>query len=117
MQNTTLTVNLKKKLLRLHTRRRRKRAVGLVREAVARFTKSDVGKVKINSDLNQFIERNASGASFLWARLRVSVEKGDDKVEVKLYTPKTGPVSTAAPKSEEKKNPKAEESKKTEKQA
>ena len=88
MQSTTMTVNLRKGLLRLHTARRRKRAMGLLKEAVARFTKSDLEKIKIHKDVNTFIERNASGASFLWARMKLSVEKSENKVEVKLPTTK-----------------------------
>lgn len=102
MQSIAMTINLKKKLIRLHTARRRKRIVGLVKEAVARFSKSDIEKIKIHHELNEFLAKNASGASFLWAKLKLNVEKSDDKVEVKLYAPKSAPVSTAAPKAEEK---------------
>lgn len=116
MQNMTMTINIRKRLLRLHTARRRKRAVGLVREAVARFAKADIDKIKINNELNEFLSKNASGASFLWAKLKVNVEKGDDKVEVKLHGAKTESVSTApVPKTEERKQ--KPEQKKTEKQA
>ena len=102
MQSTTMTINLRKKLINLHTARRRKRVVGLVKEAVARFSKSDIGKIKIHHELNEFLEKNASGVSFLWTRLKLKVDKSDDKVEVKLYSAKAAPVSAAAPKAEEK---------------
>lgn len=108
MQSINMTINLRKQLLRLHSMRRRKRAAGLVREAVARFSKSDIDKIRISRDLNEFIAKNASGASFMWSRIALNVEKSDDKVEVKLRAPKaTAPVAAAA-KKEEVKKPKAE---------
>ena len=121
MQSISLTINLRKKLIRLHTARRRKRAVGLVKEAVARFAKADPEKIKIHHELNEFLERNASGASFMWAKLKLNVEKSDNKVEVKLQTTKSGsvpaaPAPSVSQKPEEKK-PKVEEKKKSEKQA
>jgi ribosomal protein L31E len=105
MPTTTLTINLKKKLIRLHTARRRRRAVSLVKEAVARFSKTDIDKIKIDPGLNEFIERNASGASYLWAKLKVNVEKGTDTADVKLYTAKAVAATAAAasPKPEAKK--------------
>lgn len=111
-----MTVNLRKKLIRLHTARRRKRAVGLVREAAAKLSKSKIESVRIGRDLNEFLAKNASGASFLWARLKLNIEKSEGKVEVKLYTTKSEPVSAAAPKVGEK-SAKPAESKKAEKQA
>ncbi len=89
MQSATLTVNLKKKLVRMHTSRRRKRAVGLITEAVARFTKTDPNMITVHKDLNAFIQRNASGASFLWAKMKVDVEKLGEGVRIKLPGTKT----------------------------
>jgi hypothetical protein len=111
MQSTTMTINLRKKLINLHTARRRKRTIGLVKEAVARFSKSDIDKIKIHHELNEFLERNASGASFLWSKLKLNVEKSADKVEVKLYSEKAVPVSAVAQKPEEKKAKQGDESK------
>lgn len=98
MQSTTFTINLRKRLLRLHTARRRKRATGLVREAVARFAKSDPEKIKINRELSEFIAKNASGASYMWSKLKVSVDKNEDKVEVRMYSTKSPAAPQAAQK-------------------
>ncbi len=99
MPTTTMTINLRQKLIRLHSMRRRRRIVGLLKEAVARFSKSDVDDIRINRELNNFLERNANGASFMWAKLKVNVEKTEGKVEVKLYAQKTEkPTTAAAPK-------------------
>ncbi|MDE1855472.1 MAG: hypothetical protein KGH57_04110 [Candidatus Micrarchaeota archaeon] len=99
-----MTINLRKKLLRLHTTRRRKRAAGLLMEAVARFSKSDPDKIRLDKGLNEFILKKASGASFLWAKLKVNVEKSADKVEVKMYSQKTqAQTSQQTAKADEKK--------------
>ncbi len=105
----TMTINLRKRLLRLHSIRRRKRAAGLVREAVAKLSKSDINKIRIGRDLNEFIEKNANGASFMWSRLALSVEKSEDRVDVKLQAAKAAaaaPAAQPAQKAEDKK-PKA----------
>lgn len=114
----TMTINLRKSLLRLHTARRRKRAAGLVREAVARFSKSDPETVVINRELSEFIAKNASGASFLWAKLKINVEKSADRVEAKIYGQKaqvTAPA--AAAKAEQKKTEEKKPQKKAETEA
>ncbi len=102
----TMTINLRKKLLRLHTARRRKRAAGLLMEAVARFSKSDPDKIRLNKELNEFILKNASGASFLWAKLKVNVEKSADRVEIKMYSQKAQ-TAQAQKKDEKKEKPQA----------
>jgi len=89
MQTIALTINLRKNLLKLHVKRRRKRAPGLVKEAVARFTKSDIDTIRLHRDLNTFIERQLNGGSSLISRIKVSVEKSEGKVEVKLPSTKT----------------------------
>jgi len=87
-KTTTMTINLRKKLLRLHAARRRKRAAGLVTEAVARFTKSNQDSIRLSRELNEFIVRNSRGASPLWSKLKISVEKTGDRTEVKMYSEK-----------------------------
>ena len=97
-KTTTMTINLRKKLIRLHATRRRKRAAGLVMEAVARFSKADPDGIRLSKELNEFIQKNASGASFLWSKLKLNVEKTGEKTEVKIYTAKAAaqPAPTAA---------------------
>ncbi len=115
-QTKAITINLRKRLIRLHSRRRRKRAAGLVREAVARFTKTDEANVRLNKELNEFIQKNASGASFLWARMKVNAEKTGEMVEVKMPQSKAQQqVRAAKPdaKKEEKKEAKANAENKT----
>ncbi len=114
----TMTINLRKSLLRLHTARRRKRAAGLVREAVARFSKSDPETVVINRELSEFIAKNASGASFLWAKLKINVEKSADRVEAKIYGQKAQVAApAAAAKAEQKKTEEKKPQKKAETEA
>jgi ribosomal protein L31E len=109
-RTTTMTINLRKKLLRLHAARRRKRAAGLVTEAVARFTKSNPDGIRLSRELNEFIVRNSRGASSLWSKLKISVEKTGDRTEIKMYSAKA-PAQAALPSA------KAGEKKQTAKEA
>ncbi len=108
MAATTMTINLRKSLLRLHTVRRRKRAAALVKEAVARYSKSDIEKVKIGKELNEFIAKNASGASFMWAKLALSIEKAENRVDVKLHVDKQAQEKKPEAAKPEEKKAKAE---------
>jgi ribosomal protein L31E len=112
-----MTINLRKRLLRLHSSRRRSRAVGMLKEDIAKFTKSDIGSVRLNNELNKMIERNSGGATVLLSRLKVEVAKSEGKVEVKL--PQSAAESAKPnPKTETKeKEKKVEEKSKQRKQA
>jgi ribosomal protein L31E len=112
-----MTINLRKRLLRLHSSNRRSRAVGMLREDIAKFTKSDIGSVRLNDDLNKMIERNSGGATVLLSRLKVQIVKSEDKVEVKL--PQTAAEAAKTnPKTETKeKGKKVEEKSKQQKKA
>ncbi len=91
MQAKTITINIRKKLIRLHRNRRRKRISGIVREEAARLTKADPGSISISRQLNEALLKGAQGPSFMLARVTVSVEKKGDGVELRI------PVSAAAP--------------------
>jgi ribosomal protein L31E len=101
-----MTINLRKRLLKLHSSRRRRRIAGMLKEDVAKFTKSDIENVRINNELNKMIERNSGGPTVLLSRLKVEIIKSEDKVEVKL------PQSAAEAV---KPNPKAESKEKEKK--
>ena len=113
-KTTTMTVNLRKRLLRLHATRRRKRVLGLLAETVARFSKSDVGNVRIDKDLNDFVLKKARGSSFIWAKLKVNVEKTGDKTEVKMYATKAAQPAQATAAKPAKALAKPEDGKKAE---
>lgn len=100
MQSTTITLNVKKNLIKLHLARRRARVIGLLKEAAARFTKTDIEEIKIHKDLNEYLEKNTGR----WTRLKVSVEKSEGKVELKPYVAKAESVASksAASKPEAK---------------
>lgn len=106
MESKTITVNLKRKLMKLHVNRRRKRAVNLLREEVARLTKTDLENVKIGEDVNRFFTRSARGASPLLKGLKVGIERSEGKLRVSM--PTAGAVTTLTKAEEEKKETKEE---------
>ncbi len=108
MQTRTITINIRKKLMRLHRNRRRQRISGIVREEAARLTKSEPESITISKQLNEALLKGAQGSSFMLARVAVSVEQKDGGMELRLPAPAApaqapAPAKAAAPKKEEKK--------------
>lgn len=96
MQSKTITINLRKKLLRLHRNRRRQRISGIVKEEAARLTKSEPGQISISRQLNQALLKDAQGSSsFMLARVTVSVEKKGEGIELRLPTTSEAPQAVA----------------------
>ncbi len=107
MDAKTITVNLKRKLMKLHKNRRRIRAVNMLREEVARLTKTDITTVKIGEDVNRFFTRSARSASPKLKALTVALDRVDGKLRVSLPTAGAVTVLTK-PKEEKKEAAKAE---------
>ncbi len=101
MDAKTITVNLKRKLMKLHKNRRRIRAVNMLREEVARLTKTDITTVKIGEDVNRFFTRSARSASPKLKALTVALERTEGKLKVSL--PTAGAVTVLTKPKEEKK--------------
>jgi ribosomal protein L31E len=81
MATTNITLNLRKRLLKVHMTQRRKRVSRYAREAIAKFAKADIDKIRFDSDLNRHLIARISRKP---VSFKVSVEKLDDIVKVRL---------------------------------
>lgn len=89
------TINLRPKLVKIHTTRRLKKALDYLRDHISRHSKTDPASVKISGELNDYMMRNVARGL---GRVKVTVDKTAKGVNVDL-----------AP--ELKKKPKAQETK------
>ena len=55
MPTMTITLNLRKRLLKVHMPLRRRRISTDAREAIARFAKADIEKIRFDSNLNRHL--------------------------------------------------------------
>jgi len=78
---TKMTINVRKKLLKLHHNRRRKRIADYVKQSVARFAKADKAKILISPELNSFLTVRISRKPVSFT---IEVEKKEDRVDVML---------------------------------
>ncbi len=125
---TSLTINLRKKLVAIHSTRRRKQAMRYLRAEVARHAKVDPEDVSIGMDVNEYMIRNVA---IHLRPVQVSLDKTGGEVKVtlsdslknwrKTYTPAAQPtakpVATAAkpgakPAPAAKEQPKKQDAKK-----
>ncbi len=90
MTTMTITLNLRKRLLKVHMPHRRKNAARYAREAIARFAKADIDKIRFDSALNRHLVANVARRP---VKFKVSVEKLDNVVNVRL----AGAQKPAAP--------------------
>ena len=103
MPTTNITLNLRKRLLKVHMSQRRKKVSKYAREAIARFAKVDIAKIRFDSDLNRHLIARVSRKPVAF---KVSVEKLGDIVKVRLVGVPKNAVPTA--KKAEAKGEKAE---------
>lgn len=82
MATSTITLNLKRRLLRVHLSSRRKRISTYTKEAIARFAKADIGKIRIDAGLNRHLMMNIARRP---APFKVTVEKTEDRVIARLH--------------------------------
>ncbi len=75
------TVSLRRKLVKLHTTRRRAKAIDYLREDIARHSNTVPGSVSISGELNSYLMRNLSGQM---PEVKISVEKTGDIVKADL---------------------------------
>lgn len=78
---TTLTVNLRKKLVSIHTTRRRKQAMRYLRAEVAKHTGVEQDSVSIGMDVNEYMIRNTA---IHMRPVLLNVDKTAGKVKVTL---------------------------------
>jgi ribosomal protein L12E/L44/L45/RPP1/RPP2 len=97
MTTTTITLNLRKRLLKVHMPHRRKNAAKYAKEAIAKFAKADIEKIRFDSVLNRHLVLNVSRRP---VKFKVTVEKLDNVVNVRLAGQK--PAASAPAKSEAK---------------
>ena len=81
MPTTTITLNLRKRLLKVHMPSRRKRISSYTKEAIARFAKADIEKIRFDSDLNRHLILRIARKP---VKFKVTVEKLDNVVNVRL---------------------------------
>ena len=96
MPITTITLNLRKRLLKVHMPARRKRIATYTREAIARFAKADIEKIRFDSDLNRHLILRIARKP---VKFKVTVEKLDNVVNVRLFGAKK-PAPAEAKKAE-----------------
>ena len=78
---TEITINLRKKLIKIHKSRRRNRAVKRLKEEVARKTKVNIEKVSISKRLNRHIILTMSKNL---KPVKVSIDKSGDSAKISL---------------------------------
>jgi ribosomal protein L31E len=94
----TITLNLRKRLLKVHMPLRRRRISTYAREAIARFAKADIEKIRFDSNLNRHLILRIARKP---VKFKVTVEKLDKVVNVRLFgAPDTR--AKAAPAKEKK---------------
>ncbi len=111
MTTTTITLNLRKRLLKIHMNHRRKNAAKYAREAIAKFAKADIDKIRFDSVLNRHLVANVARRP---VKFKVSVEKLDSVVNVRLVAEKKAavPVTNRVVSREDKAERKAEAARK-----
>lgn len=82
MATTTITLNLRKRLLKVHLTKRRMRVPTYTKEAIARFAKVDVDKIRIDANLNRHLIVNVARKPLAF---KVTLEKTEDKVMARLH--------------------------------
>ncbi|VVB77032.1 Uncharacterised protein [uncultured archaeon] len=104
MATSTITLNLRKRLLKVHQTQRRKRVTTYAKEAIARFTKSDIDTIKFDAALNKHLTQKVSNKPL---KFKVSVEKMEGRVNVTLAGEKTEAKKAETPKAAKKEKPAA----------
>ncbi len=104
MADTIATISLRKRLVRISTTRRRKKSIDYLRESVAKISKVDPGRVKLDRGINHFMLVNSAKRM---SRIEVRLAKDANSVKVSLLNEKKPvvPVGTA-PAAKEKQPPK-----------
>jgi len=89
----TRTVNLSKRMKTTHMPRRITNSIRLMREEIARHTKTTPDQVKIGGELNRYLMLGAIQGFY---GIKVAVEKTGDSVTVDLLEKRKIPVTTPA---------------------
>jgi ribosomal protein L31E len=98
MATTTITLNLKRRLLGVHVANRRKRISTYTKEAIARFAKADAEKIRIDAALNRHLIMNIARRP---APFKVTLERTENRVIAKLHgAPKAPEVAKPEAKKE-----------------
>ena len=93
---TVRTIKLSGRMVRTHKPRRIGNAVRLLREEVARHTKTAVDNVKIGSELNRYLLKGAMGS---FSGVKIAIEKTEETVKADLSEKRkrAAPQQQAAP--------------------
>lgn len=96
-----MTINLRKKLVKLRTTRRRKKAVDYLREIIAKHSKTNIENVRISNELNDYLDVKVAKHM---KRVKIVFDKSGDKVTANLSeelrkkaetkVPTTGKIAT-----------------------
>lgn len=106
-----LTLGLRKKLVGIHRTRRRSRAIDLIREGVARFSKVSPESVRIDGRLNSFAMQSTGTRM---RKLKLRINRDGELTRVSLFEQKPASTANVVPKKEEPKKETKKEEKKPE---
>jgi ribosomal protein L31E len=109
---STRTINLSKRLIKTHMPRRITNSIRMLREEVARHSKTTPDKVKIGGELNRYLMMGAIQGFY---GTKIAIEKTGEDVKVDLAEKRKIPISATAGKTEEKREAKSLKEKLTEK--
>ncbi|MDE1828369.1 MAG: hypothetical protein KGH65_04370 [Candidatus Micrarchaeota archaeon] len=84
MADTTATISLRKRLVKIHEPRRRKMAIKYLREAVSKISKVTAENVRIDQTLAQFMMINTG---IRMSKLEIKITKDANKATVSLQNP------------------------------
>lgn len=84
MADTTATISLRKRLVKIHEPRRRKMAIKYLREAVSKISKVGTENVRIDQTLAQFMMINTG---IRMSKLEIKITKDANKATVSLLNP------------------------------
>lgn len=90
----TITVNLRNKLVKLHTTRRRAKAFDYLREIVGKQEHVEPEAVKLDGGVNEFIFKSVYKR---FKPMKLTVEKTGDLVRVRMTEQKKPAATTAQP--------------------
>lgn len=78
---STITIKLRNKLVKIHESRRHRKAIGYLKDHIARHFKSSPESIKISQRLNEYMEANNKNK---FKPITISISKSEGVVEASL---------------------------------
>ncbi|MDE1825874.1 MAG: hypothetical protein KGH61_05295 [Candidatus Micrarchaeota archaeon] len=95
MTDLVARITMRSRLVAIHEPRRRAKSMDYLKESVARLTKSDVGAIKIDSKLNEFLMMSPARRM---KGIEVKITKDANSVKVFLLNPQVQKPQSQMPK-------------------